>query len=140
MSNAAEIPPSLPSRVSPVSSVHSFPKSRTYSTTSSNSPLSWQPPGLHLPVPQLNQVAHAPYNPSTYGFISKVGQPPVNPPWGHRDSSGSAFDTSRWANPSGGRLDNSGIAIHTYSHQNSVQATRPPLPVRLYPASAWIIA
>lgn len=140
MSNSAGTPLSLPARVSPVSSVHSFPQSRTYSSISSNSPISWQPPGLHFPAPQLNQVAHAPYNPGTYGYISNVGQPPVNPLWGQRDSSGTTFDTSRWANPSGGTVDSSGVANHTSSYQNPVQATRPPLPVRLYPASAWIIA
>lgn len=136
MSNSAEIPPSLPPRVSPLSSVQPFPQSRTYSTISSNSPLSWQAPVLQLPKPQLNQPAHAPYNPSTYGFISNAGQPPVNPPWVQRDSVGTTYDTSRWANPSRGTVDSSGVANHTFSHQNPAQATRPPLTVRLYPASA----
>lgn len=135
MSNSAEIPPSFPPRVSPVSSVQPFPQSRTYSTISSNSPLSWQPPGLHPPVPQLNQAAHAPYNPSTYGFISNVGQSPVNPPRVQHDSSRTTFDTSRWANPSGVMVDSSGVVNHTFSNHTPAQATRPPLPVRLYPAS-----
>lgn len=136
MSNSAEIPPSLPPRASPLSSVQPFPQSRTYSTISSNSPVSWQPPVLNLPVPQLNQAVHAPYNPSTYGYISNVGQPPVNPPWVQRDSAGTTFDTSRWANPSRGTVDGFGVANPTFSPQNPVQATRPPPTVRLYPASA----
>lgn len=131
-----EIPPSLPPRVAPLPSVQPFPQSRTYSTISSNSPPSWQPPIQPLPVPQLNQAAHAPYNPSTYGFISNAGQPPVNPPWVQRDSAGTMFDTSRWANPSRGTVDSSGVANHTFNHQNPVQATRPPVAVRLYPVSA----
>lgn len=139
MSNSAGTTPSLPPRASPVSSVHSFPQSRTYSSISSTPQISSQPPGLQFPAPQLNQVAHARYNPGTYGYISNPGQPPVNLPWGQRDSSGTMFDTSRWANPSGVTVDSSGVSNHTSSYQNPVQATRPPLPVRLYPASAWII-
>lgn len=135
MSNSAEIPPSFPPRVSHVSSVQPLPQSRIYSTISPNSPLSWQPPGLHPPIPQLNQSVHAPYNPSTYGFISNAGQSPVNSPWVQRDSSGTTFNTSRWANPSGGTVNSSGIVNHTVGQENPVQATRPPLPVRLYPAS-----
>lgn len=136
MSNSAEIPPSPPPRVSPLPSVQPFPQSRAYSTISPNSPLSWQPPILHLPVPQLYQAAHAPYNPSTYGFISNVGQSPVNPPWAQRESSGTTFDTSRLANPSRDTVNSSRVATHTFSHQDPVQVIRPPLPVRLYPASA----
>lgn len=140
MINSAEIPPSLPPRVSPVSSVYPFPQSKTYSTISSNSPISWQPPGLHLPVPQSNQVGHAPYNPSTYGYISSAGQPPVNPQWVERDSSGTTFDTFRWADRSGIMVDSPGAVNHTLSYQNPVQATRPSLPVRLYPAPVWTVA
>lgn len=130
MSNSAEIHPSLTQRLSPVSLAHSFPQSRSYSAISSNSPISWQPPGLYLPIPQLNQAAHAAYNPSTYGYIS-------NAVLGQRDSSGTTFDTPRWANPSRSTVDNSN---HISNYQNPVQATRPPLPVRLYPVSAWHVA
>lgn len=136
MSNSAEIPPSFPPRVSPLSSAQTFPQSSTYSTISSNSPPSWQPPIPPPPVPPLNQAGHAPYNPSTYGFISNAGQPPVNPPWVQRDSAGNMFETSGWANPSGGTVESSGVANHTFSYQNPIQATRPPVTVRLYQVSA----
>ncbi|MCJ1464679.1 hypothetical protein MMC07_003292 [Pseudocyphellaria aurata] len=138
--SVTEPPPSLPPRLSPAPVTNLFSQPRTHSSSSSNSPQSWQLPGPP-PLPPVRQMAPASYNPNTYGPMPGARQSPVTAPWNQylasppsnqRNSSSSTSDTSKWTDSAGGRSDNSErFAKYTNSYPlSSGQATKPPLPPR----------
>lgn len=144
--SATGLPPSLPPRLSPAPVTNSFPQPRTHSSSSSNSPQVWQLPGPPS-VPPVRQVAPASYNPNTYGPMPGARQSPVNVPWNQssvnppsnqRNSSAGTSDTSKWINSAGGGSDISKrFAKYTNSYPpSSSQASKPPLPVRLFLATS----
>lgn len=141
--SATEIPPSLPPRLSPAPLTNAFPQPRTPSSTSSNSPKAWQPPGPP-PGPPVIGATPASYNPNAYGPMPGARQSPVNAPWNqspvipwNQRNSAITSDTSKWANTSGVTSDISKrFAKYTQSYPpSSSQAAKPPLPVRSFRAS-----